>query len=214
MPDSVPLVAAKPRAILDAAAALFMRQGFAGTSMDAVAREANVSKATLYAHFAGKDALFAAVVARRCEAMAKEAATRGDHERPPEETLPAVARAILEFFLSPETLALFRVVVAEATRSPGLAAAFFAAGPLAGRQRLADWIAEERRRGRLREHGTPEEAADRLLAMLSGEMWKRALLALPPAPEEGEIAREAARAAEDFLRLHAAMRPAQATVAP
>jgi AcrR family transcriptional regulator len=51
----------KHDAILDAAARLFLRHGFRKASMDEIARESGVSKPTLYAYFADKDALFAAV---------------------------------------------------------------------------------------------------------------------------------------------------------
>jgi AcrR family transcriptional regulator len=45
------------RGVLDAALALFAEHGIDAASMDAVARAAGVSKATLYAHWADKDAL-------------------------------------------------------------------------------------------------------------------------------------------------------------
>ncbi|WP_349811935.1 TetR/AcrR family transcriptional regulator [Xanthomonas dyei] len=59
--DDAPLVHAptgKRGAILAAARALFQRDGFEGTSMDSIAGQARVSKATLYAYFASKEVLF------------------------------------------------------------------------------------------------------------------------------------------------------------
>lgn len=50
------------RRILDAAYELFYREGFARIGVDAIAREAGVTKRTLYYHFESKDALFAAVL--------------------------------------------------------------------------------------------------------------------------------------------------------
>ena len=55
----------KRAAILEAAKALFIRNAFAGTSMDAVAAEAGVSKLTVYSHFGDKDNLFREVVRSR-----------------------------------------------------------------------------------------------------------------------------------------------------
>ncbi len=52
----------KREAILSAARELFMGHGYAGTSMDSLANAANVSKATLYSHFADKDTLYRAIV--------------------------------------------------------------------------------------------------------------------------------------------------------
>src|ERR1700755_3264220 len=53
----------KTEAILEAAGQLFREQGYGAVSMDQIAREAGVSKATVYAHFESKDELFGAVVA-------------------------------------------------------------------------------------------------------------------------------------------------------
>ena len=66
-----PVSEASPKcaAILAAAARLFMARGYATVSMDAVAKEAGVSKATLYAHFTGKEALFGFFVGQTMKAM-------------------------------------------------------------------------------------------------------------------------------------------------
>src|SRR5579863_3565119 len=53
----------KAETILAAAERAFLAAGFGAVTMDAIAREAGVSKATVYAHFHGKEELFGAVVA-------------------------------------------------------------------------------------------------------------------------------------------------------
>jgi AcrR family transcriptional regulator len=50
--------------ILDEAEALFAERGFAGTSMRDIAQRAGLTAASLYNHFEGKDALYAAVLQR------------------------------------------------------------------------------------------------------------------------------------------------------
>jgi AcrR family transcriptional regulator len=52
----------KRQAILTAAAKLLLKQGFRGTSMEAIARAARVAKPTLYAYFPDKTAVFLAIV--------------------------------------------------------------------------------------------------------------------------------------------------------
>ena len=52
----------KRAAILAAAKALFISNAFAGTSMDAIAADAGVSKLTVYSHFGDKDNLFREVI--------------------------------------------------------------------------------------------------------------------------------------------------------
>jgi AcrR family transcriptional regulator len=51
-------------ALRQAALRLFARQGYAGTSIRAIAREVGLSESVLYAHFANKQAIFDAVLAR------------------------------------------------------------------------------------------------------------------------------------------------------
>src|SRR5271169_6014472 len=57
----------KVESILAAAKRTFLAGGFGAVSMDTIAREAGVSKATVYAHFSGKEDLFGAVIGRECE---------------------------------------------------------------------------------------------------------------------------------------------------
>ena len=58
---------AKREAILAAAQVLFLGNGYEGSSMEAIAAEAGVSKLTLYSHFKDKEALFSAAVKTTCE---------------------------------------------------------------------------------------------------------------------------------------------------
>ena len=63
LPAGVLDVSPKRRQIVAAAESLFLAHGYGAVSMDAIAKRAGVSKATLYAHFASKDALFAGIMA-------------------------------------------------------------------------------------------------------------------------------------------------------
>ena len=56
--------------ILDAAERVFLERGFQSASIDEIAARAPASKPTIYGHFAGKEALFAAVVARIIDGLA------------------------------------------------------------------------------------------------------------------------------------------------
>lgn len=73
--------AARRAAILDAAKAVFLRYGFKKTSMDDLARAANLSRQGLYLHYKTKDALFKAAILQLVEASgaaAREALTSDD----------------------------------------------------------------------------------------------------------------------------------------
>jgi TetR/AcrR family transcriptional repressor of mexJK operon len=212
--DSPPCASARPagkaRAILDAAAALFLAQGYLAVSMDAVARRAGVSKATLYAHFPGKDALFRVMVEEQCARMAAEATASAGHEDEIGVTLERLGVAMLRFLVAPETLAIHRIVQTEAAREPELAAAFYAAGPATVRALLAAWIAEAQARGQLRPDLDPARAAVEFSALLRADLWLRAGLGLGPPPDAAAIAAEAAAAAATFLRAYGAVRPVTA----
>lgn len=176
----------KRRAIVDAAARLFMRDGYGAVSMEAVARESGVSKATLYAHFSGKERLFATIVAERCTALQAELEADPDWQaQDPRTALTSMGRRWLGFLLSPATVAIYRVVVAEAMRFPELAVAFYDAGPRAIRDWLTGWIALQNRAGRLAAPD-PAVAAEQFIALLRTGIFFRATLGIgaPPGPVE------------------------------
>ena len=71
----------KRAAILAAAKRLFPLSGFEGTSMDAIAAEAGVSKLTVYSHFTDKETLFVAAIRARCTGSGARCALRCGHDR-------------------------------------------------------------------------------------------------------------------------------------
>jgi TetR/AcrR family transcriptional repressor of mexJK operon len=184
----------KRRAIVVAAMETFLESGYAAASMDAVAARAGVSKATIYAHFAGKTALFEAVIRCRCE---QEFGTlempAADHESP-RDVLTRIARQVLGLLTSPEALAMFRVVVAEAPRLPEVGDSFYAAGPTEVLAGIAGYFAEATRKGLL-DVPDPQLAADMFVGMLKGDYYLRCLLGLPKPPYGAEAVVEQAVAA-------------------
>lgn len=123
--------------ILDAAGRVFLERGFGGASVDEIADVARAGKPTIYARFAGKEALFVAAVERRVlwetsrEAICFSGATF-------EERLETIAADILRRILAPETVGLMRMVMAEAHRFPDLAVRVSSLG----RERQTDVVVE------------------------------------------------------------------------
>nr|WP_314073904.1 TetR/AcrR family transcriptional regulator [uncultured Roseococcus sp.] len=202
--DITPEISPKRRQVLDAAGRLFLSEGFAAVSMDTVAREAGVSKATLYAYFSGKDALFGAVVSERCASMVGHSRIVSDHDAPLAECLRRQIDFWLRFLISPQALGTYRTVLAEGTRFPDLARAFFRSGPALGLSLIAQWIAEEQRRGRLRQNFDPAKVAPQFIALLRGDLYIKVALGLVPAPSEEAIAAEVDGATDLLLRAFAA----------
>ncbi|WP_297854953.1 TetR/AcrR family transcriptional regulator [Elioraea sp.] len=190
----------KRRQVMEAAARLFMAQGYGATSMDAIAREAGVSKATLYAYFQGKDALFAAIVGEACERHAEgRPCCLTDHEGDLAGALAALGEGYLSFLCREEVMAIQRVVLAEGSRFPELGRAFYESGPRRMIQWVAGWFAALQRQGRLRP-GDPAVAAEQFLALQRGSALMRRMLGVPPAPDAAEIRAVVAAAVETFLR--------------
>ena len=113
------LMARKRDLILKAALAAFLEDGYAGSSVNRIAENAGVSIKTLYRHFDNKDDLFVAVIQTACKA------NQGAEEPPwldlpPLEGLTQAGSEHLAFVLSPEQIALYRVVTGEAQRFPEL----------------------------------------------------------------------------------------------
>lgn len=90
------------RAVLAAARSLFGKKGYAQTSVDEIADAARVTKGAVYHHFAGKEALFRAVLAGvEVEAEAR-AAGAGDPEGAPIDQIVARVNAYLDAALDEE----------------------------------------------------------------------------------------------------------------
>jgi TetR/AcrR family transcriptional regulator, mexJK operon transcriptional repressor len=116
---------AKRQAIIDAAQRVFLAQGFAGSSVDAIAAAAGVSKQTIYNHFGDKEALFRAVV-RAVQSdfsgdfheagLGERLATSDDLRR----DLRELGRRWVAVVLQEDVAALRRLVIAEQDRHPWL----------------------------------------------------------------------------------------------
>jgi len=168
---------AKREAILDAAQRAFLEEGYAATSMDGVATGASVSKATIYAHFESKEQLFAAVMHRGCDSSF--ALVPPDESADARTALTVTAQRLMALLMAPKALALYRVVVAEASRSPDLARTYYENGPVRGKAAITAVIALLQRRGELAPAADAGTITDQLIGMLRAETFQRALLGLP-----------------------------------
>ena len=195
-------VSPKREAILDGAVRCFLEHGYAATSMDTVAAAAGVSKATIYAHFSSKADLFAAVIIRRCE----QDLTGGEHWPEPgrdaRTTLTRMGALLLSFLTAPDTLAIHRVVVAEASRQPDLASAFWAAGPGRSIPKISELFAELDRRKQLKVPN-PMFAAVMFINLLKAEVFFCRLLGLPEGTERMTVEETIEAAVEMILKAYA-----------
>ncbi len=172
-------ISSKRDAILAAAQEIFLETGYGAASMDAVAARANVSKATIYAHFENKHALFEQMIRGRCRRVFRDGdiPTYIGAARDAREALMQLAHDLQVIILSPDAVAINRVVVAEAPRLPEVGETFYAAGPVPALARVTSIFNDMTRRGLL---AVPEAEAPLLaelfLNMLKGDAHTRELL--------------------------------------
>ena len=184
----------KRRSIVEAAAELFLGQGFLGTSMDEVAARAGVSKRTVYNQYESKEALFLAIVEHmtnegsdRVQTAMREPANADEVA----EQLRGHAERLLAIALSPRLLQLRRLVIGEAVRFPQLGKALYEGGPGRAIAGLAGALARWAARGLLR-IDDPLVAATQFNWLIMGEPINRAMFfvdgePLPAAQREAHV---------------------------
>jgi TetR/AcrR family transcriptional repressor of mexJK operon len=113
----------KHREIMQAATALFVAQGYDGTSMDEIATRAGVSKQTIYKHFSDKDRLFTEIVlatTRQVDHVVGLVLSTLNDTEDLVHDLGELGRQFLEALMDGELLQIRRLVIANADRMPSL----------------------------------------------------------------------------------------------
>ncbi len=189
----------KAETILAAAERAFLASGFGAVTMDAIAREAGASKATVYAHFTGKEELFGAIVARVSERRFGGFSVEALDPIDIEASLIAIAHRFLDLVLSPEGISLNRIIVGEVTRFPVLGEVFWAAGPERQRAQIEAFLRRAAEAGSLA-IPDPRLAAEQFAALARGEIHLRSLLRREDPGDPAALDAAAASAVATFLR--------------
>jgi TetR/AcrR family transcriptional regulator, mexJK operon transcriptional repressor len=136
--------------ILEVATELFLAEGYGTTSIEAVAERAAISKRTFYHRFENKAALFTAVVHRIIEQIRPPPGVPLLEGSSLHNILRRLAGLILRAALSPQAVALHRLVTAESMRFPNLTRAVYDEGwAYEATQLIGDLLARELRDVRL-----------------------------------------------------------------
>lgn len=165
-------------AIFSAAEKLFLDHGYTGTSMDAVAELAGITKQTVYSHFGDKESLFLEVVDRMTGGAGDSLAAR---MVPPatvssaEAYLVEFAEQQLEIVLTPRLMKLRRMVIGEHARFPALGQMLHRRGPGRSIARLAEVFETFAQRGLLKT-GDARRAAVYFNWLVMGEPTNDAML--------------------------------------
>ncbi len=138
----------KREEVLDIASETFLGKGFDGTSINVMAREAGISKESIYRYFGSKEDLFLAVVERELEVYKQGMLETISHfqGKTLKEALFSVAEATLRVASNDRTLALRRLIFQMSANGSKVGSHYFTVGPDIAYQNLV----------RLFEHYKPE----------------------------------------------------------
>jgi AcrR family transcriptional regulator len=188
-------------AILEVARACFLADGFAATSMSAIATRLGGSKGTLYNYFRSKQELFAAVMEQQCGHLQEVMFDVSIGGEAPRERLTHYARSFLALLLSPMAMALHRLVMSESERFPELGHTFYEAGPKVVMARIASYLAELMDQGALR-RADPLVAAQHFKDLAISGLYQPRLWGVIDDPTPEEVDAQVARAIDTFMRAY------------
>lgn len=186
-------------AIIEVAREVFFEEGYAAASMSSIAARVGGSKGTLYNYFRSKEELFEAQVREGCARIAEDAFDQMDSARPIAEVLAQLGERYLRHLYSDWAVQTYRVVVAEAVRSPQLARIFYEAGPAVGLKRLEAYLEGAQVRGlvKIEDCGF---AASEFLTLCRGHQHFVYVLNLEDCPSASQIKAQTRHAVSLFLK--------------
>jgi AcrR family transcriptional regulator len=203
MPATATVRRARPRGeirrsqILDAAAQVFVENGYGGATIDLVVERAGASKATVYSFFGDKDGLFAAIVEERCERILSAFGDPEVVDSDVPSALTHIARRYMEVAMAPDAIGLYRLIIAEGVRFPELARTFHRLGPDRTTAHLAFMLSVWRERGLVR-LDDPQLAAVQFFDLVSGDLHRRAMAGIIPRNLRAAIRRRIDNALQVF----------------
>jgi AcrR family transcriptional regulator len=178
----------KRERVVVAASKLFLDEGYGATGMDAIAKQAGVSKATVYSYYEDKSSLFADVMVRMCEEVGGHRPLEELVSASPEETLRTIALHWLDRVLEAVHSQILQRVVAESREFPELGKKFWETGPGRIEAVVARYLADAKRQGLL-DVDDPARVAASFVGQLAGLYLLPLLAGIRKRPSEAEIRR-------------------------
>jgi TetR/AcrR family transcriptional repressor of mexJK operon len=161
--------------LIEVAGAMFMKLGFDGTSIDAVAEAAAMSKRTVYARYRDKSELFSAALRDLIERWLVPINRFQSVDADLEPMLVEIARHLLTSALAPQAVSLHRIIIGEAERRPEFGRLANSEGRQAGIRAIA--AALKRHRAKLRGDDL-EQAAEQFMSLVIDSSLRLAALGI------------------------------------
>jgi len=182
---------------------VFLAEGFEGASVDLIAKEAGVSKATLYSYFPDKRMLFIEVAKEECARQADRALLVEGTDQPVRDVLIMAATNMMAFLTSSFAQRIFRICVAETDRFPELGQEFYRSGPQLMEDRLSAYFVEAVKRGELRIDDV-RLAAQQFDTLMKADVFVKMVFNVIESPDPKAMDRVIEGAVDTFLARYGA----------
>lgn len=170
---------------LEAASEVFLEQGFAGTSLDAIIQRTGGSRRTIYTEFGNKQGLYNTLVEELTSRILEELEPRGKTGQSLHEILSLFSKKYMDVMMSPTIMGLSLSAMAEGLRFPDLSKKYFESGPRKAQKNLAAILRDACERGEA-EIANCDFAAEHLMGMIRGDLYLQVLLRVRPVPDAKE----------------------------
>lgn len=194
----------KRAAILAAAKSLFVRNAFSGTSMDAIAADAGVSKLTVYSHFGDKDNLFREVIRSRVQDWLPDELYAYDPSVDIGDILGKISNAHILIDCDKDSVGTFRAILSDCRQgNPRYGKLLWEEGP-ARTHRLMEQLLQDAVDDGALVIPCVKTAAIQFMSLIKGDLLLRRLCACDECPDTAavEIGTMAKAGVDTFLRAY------------
>ncbi|EAQ23872.1 transcriptional regulator, TetR family protein [Roseovarius sp. 217] len=184
--------------VLRGAREVFLKCGFEGASVDAIAEKAKVSKATLYAHFPSKDRLFLSVLQAECDRLSEEICRPLSNAGDARGVLEELSRRMIGLVMDDDYIRLLRVCIGAVSVLPEAGEIYMDAGPTRAIKHVAQILRDLHETRSLSVENIQNAASQFIHLSISGVIMPRLLAVDQPvdAPEHSK------RAVDAFLGVY------------
>lgn len=190
--------------LLEAAADVFLEQGYDKANLGEISKRAGASKASLYARYPTKEVLFAAVLEQRLNRVFSQVNMENiPADAPLNESLQRFGEGLLDHVLSDGMVGLTRTISTVAHRFPHLGRSFLELGSNAGVKTLSRYLEAKVRLGQIISDEPAEIMARQFIVVAIDGLLYRKLLGQPGDQSEAVKREQVNRAIRMFVRCYA-----------
>jgi AcrR family transcriptional regulator len=181
--------------VLRGAREVFLKCGFEGASVDAIAEKAKVSKATLYAHFPSKDRLFLSVLQAECDRLSEEICRPLSNAGDARGVLEELSRRMIGLVMDDDYIRLLRVCIGAVSVLPEAGEIYMDAGPTRAIKHVAQILRDLHETRSLSVENIQNAASQFIHLSISGVIMPRLLAVDQPI----DVSEHSRRAVDAFL---------------